>query len=188
MTRTRGLWIVFRIACVAVLSGCQATSEFDGSTYRHNGMNFSVEVPAGWHYEELSGNLLVEISGPATDGRRLPVAHVFSRRGVRSVELGDETGGLVKELLAVMAEGLRFQLEDEAPPKVEPAEMADLPKGAEAKRVSRIVHEGPVKVYQELTVVVRGKHVWALMLSVATADREVNAAALEQLRSNFHIW
>jgi len=188
MTRTRGLWIICPIVCVAVLSGCQATSEFDDGTYRHNGMNFSVEVPAGWHHEELSGNLLVEISGPATGGRPLPVAHVFSRREVRPVELGDETSGLIKELLAVMAEGLRFQLQSEAPPRIEPAEMADLPKGAEAKRVGRIVHEGPVEVYQELTIVVRGRHVWALMLSVPSADREANAGALDRIRNSFKVW
>ena len=184
----RGLWIICRIVCVAALGGCQATSEFDDGTYRHNGLNFSVEVPAGWHLEELSGNLLVEISGPASDGRLLPVAHVFSRREVRPVELGDETNGLIKELLAVMAEGLRFQLQAEAPPKVESVEMADLPEGALARRVSRVVHEGPAEVYQELTIVVRGRQVWALMLSVATADRQANAGALDKIRSSFRIW
>lgn len=188
MTRMRELWITGLIVCVTALCGCQASSEFDGTTYRHNGMNFSVEVPQGWAWVELSGNLLVEISGPASETGQDPVAHVFSRREARSVEMGDQTGGLVKELLAVMAEGVRFQLESEAPPKVEPVEMADLPKGAQAKRVSRIVHEGPVEVYQELTIVVRGKHVWALMLSTATADREANAAALDKIRNSFRVW
>jgi len=188
MIRMRGLWIIWLIVCVTALCGCQATSEFDDGTYRHNGMNFSVQVPGGWHHEELSGNLLVEIIGPASDGRPMPVAHVFSRREVRPVELGDQASGLVKELLEVMAEGMRFQLQSEAPPRIEPAEMADLPKGALARRVSRVVHEGPVEVYQELTIVVRGKHVWALMLSVATADREASAGALDKIRSSFRIW
>ncbi len=41
---------------------------------------------------------------------------------------------------------------------------------------------------QELTVVARGKHVWALMLSTATADREANAAALDKIRNSFRVW
>lgn len=185
----RGLFLATTVVLLAAgLAGCRRASQTDGRTYRHNGMNFSVAVPEGWTHEELPGDLLVELDGPAGEENRRAVAHVFSRREIHEVELGDATSGVVHELLEVMKQQLRFELGEESPPAVGPAEVGDLPADAKAVRVARTTHEGPVEVSQELIVVARGKQVWALMLSVPVADREASLAALDEIRSSFRVW
>lgn len=195
MNRQRqcGVVVVTAVTFLVALAGCGGPSEVvvSGSgakTYSHRGMNFSVSVPEGWTVSPLPGDLLVELATEARSERGRAVAHVFSRREARPVKLGDAEGGVTSELLALMRQELRFGLGEEPPPEVVASELDDLPPGARAVGLKRMIYQGPTAVSQEVIVVAGGKQVWALMLSVPVAEQETHRAALDEIRNSFRVW
>jgi len=195
---TRPVMVSILVAAAA-LAGCRRASEFDGRHYRHNGMHFALEVPAGWTHEELPGDVLLELRGPAptsADGLKSreaalgvrPMVHVFSRREEAAVDLDR----VARELQALMLEERRFdpaqaQAAPEATAAAVKSETGEV-RGLPARRFERTVHEGAAVIHQKLLVLAKGDQAWALLVSVPEASRESSAAAVEQIEKSFEVW
>lgn len=185
--RTQALAVAVVLAGTAsLLGGCQSKSEFDGRRYRHNGMNFSVAVPAGWTWKELGGDVLLELDGPAAPGSRVrPTVHVFSRRETERVDLD----GAAEEFRRLLDEERRF---DPMQPRTEPLQGAVVSRLAEvsglpARRLERKVREGATQVEQTMVVTAKGGQAWALLVSVPEGTPGVESAVEEIIRG-FEVW
>jgi len=184
--RGRGTTAVVVVLASLALAGCQAKSEFDGRRYRHNGMRFSVAVPAGWAWKESEGDVLLELDGPAAQGLRVrPTVHVFSRRETARVDLE----GAAEEFRRLLDEERRF---DPMQAKTEwgagavasrPAEVSGLP----ARRLERKVREGATQVEQTMVVTAKGSQAWAVLVSVPEGSPGAESAVEEIIRS-FEVW
>ena len=187
MNATAKVSILAGLACAALLAGCRAKSEFDGQTYRQNGMDFSIAVPQGWSYEELDGDLMLQLAGPAVGtGRVRPMIHVFSRRESAPVDLDQAA----QELQKLLTEQWRF---DPTQPKtgpsaqpiaIQPADVSGLP----ARSMARTVREGAAMIHQQLIVVARGRQDWALLVAMPEGADAATQQAADEIRRSFKVW
>lgn len=182
--------VVLLLASLPVSSGCASASEFDGRHYKHHGMHFSLDVPRGWTLSELSGDLVVELTGPAAADKRQAAVHVFSRREPKDVDVARTAELLSRLMVEQMAEPVRAEAAgdaaaDEAGPTVdEPCQVGGLP----GRRVVRPVRAGGVIMQREVLLVARGSHVWALMSTMPPDAGPEARAALDEIKKGFAVW
>ena len=184
-----GALVCLVAAALAAPAGCEPTSETAGGRYTHNGLRFSVAVPEGWTVEELGGDLVVELRGPAAGDGPRAVAHVFARGELRPVDL-DRVAEEARELVAAETSLARIEGDDEAGDAnsqavtVEACEVA----GLAARRIVRPVRSGAATLQQELIIAAKGRQAWALVLTGPADPEPEVAAAIRAVRETFRVW
>ena len=191
--------ILFSILLLA-LAGCSAATETSASAgrrhFQHNGLRFALDVPAAWSLQTLRGNVAFEAQAPratpaepagsasaaepaAGQSRSSPTVDVFTR----TVDADINLDSFAPRLLDLFTSDLRFQLEEHpVQPTVEPAVVSGLP----ARLFHRNAWDGPVQFDQRILIAVKGRQVWALVITVPVADRA--AADVAAIEKSFAVW
>jgi hypothetical protein len=183
---------------LAALGGCRPATEFDGKTFRHNALGFSVTVPEGWTLTELDGDVVLRLEGPTVEGKLGPVVHVFVRDEFETVDL-EHAAAKLQELIAIEEAMPGAPAAPDAKPALVPnpvpksadevdltrqeATIGDLP----AVTISRTVEVRGTALRTTYLLASRGQRAWALVTSLPEAADEATQAATDGIVASFKI-
>ncbi|MBE3070033.1 MAG: hypothetical protein IMZ66_07335 [Planctomycetes bacterium] len=192
----RRILVAAGCAALAVAAGCagRPPAEAEGRNVRRPAMGFALDVPDGWTWRDLDGDVVLEIfrqetaakppapgpaaatDAPPAERRARPVVHVvvIDRAGITPDTWADEAVASSRELQSDL--------------EVTGREKATLADGREALALTLKNPRGLEPVVQRMLLAVTERRAYALLATAPETDMAAVGPQIETCFKTFVVW